>query len=313
MSGNVSPLPWTGNKACISDSLLAFMPQHDIYIEPCCGSAEFLLSKPKVKREIINDYNGDVVNFFRVIQHNKAFVNFNGRIMCSANSESIFNSNKVRLAQPFSPVEILTDEDRALDVTDEELDRAVAFYENQLYSFCSTGKSFAIDNRSPMSKLARVWYANLRLQGVCILNRDYKRVILEQSKNNCFIFLDPPYRGTEKYYNNIDFAEEEHARLFETMGAIDKKFNGSCKFLITYNHDPVIVSYAEKYGFDMHVVKRLHNMAQSTNPGAMFEELIIANYDLQAQATANQKYIFEESRQLSFFDNDYYNTGGIVQ
>ena len=110
----------------------------------------------------------------------------------------------------------------------------------------------------------------------------------------------------EVYYNNIDFANEEHEKLFETVSAVDKKFGGSCKVLITYNNDPVIVELAKKYGFDMYVVKRLHNMVQSTKPGAMFEELIIANYDLQAQATANQNFIFEESRQLSLFDDDYY-------
>lgn len=306
LSGNVSPLPWTGNKACISDSLLAFMPQHDTYIEPCCGSAEFLLRKPRVKHEIINDYNGDVVNFFNVIQNNKAYVNFVGKITCSANAEAKFIERKAKLQAPFRPREIITNNDRILDITDEELERAVMFFENQVQSFCSTGKSFAIDNRAPTRKLPQVLFANYRLQGVCILNRDYKRVLLEQSKNNCFIFLDPPYRGTENYYNNIDFANEEHEKLFETVSAVDKKFCGSCKVLITYNNDPVIVELAKKYGFDMYVVKRLHNMVQSTKPGAMFEELIIANYDLQAQATANQNFIFEESRQLSLFDDDYY-------
>ena len=307
MSGNLSPLPWTGNKACISDSLLAFMPQHDIYIEPCCGSAEFLLRKPRVKEEIINDYNSDVVNFFSVIQNNKAYINFVGRAMCSANSEAQFIMNKQKLQAPFKAREIITDDERILDITDDELNRAVAFFENQIYSFSSTGKSFGIANRSPMKKLQQVLYANYRLQGVCILNRDYKKVILEQSKNNCFIFLDPPYHGTEDYYNNIDFAENEHIKLFETVATVDKKFKGSCKVLITYNNDAFIRQLADKYGFDTFVVKRLHNMQQSSNPGSMFEELIIANYDLKAQAIANNNFIFEESRQLSLFDDNYYN------
>ena len=43
------------------------MPPHDLYIEPCMGSAEMLFRKPRSKREIINDYNGDLVNFFRTL------------------------------------------------------------------------------------------------------------------------------------------------------------------------------------------------------------------------------------------------------
>jgi len=305
MSGNVSPLPWTGNKACISESLLAFMPQHDTYIEPCCGSAEFLLSKPRAKREIINDYNGDIVNFFRVIQHNKAFLDFSMRMLFSANSEELFLENKALLSKDFKPVEVTCEEDSILEVTDEELNRAVAFFENQIYSFSSTGNSFGIDNRNIESRLPRIYLANSRLHGVCILNRDYKRVIDEQSSTNSFIFLDPPYRGTEKYYRNSKFDNSEHAVLFKKVAELDKRFNGSCKCLITYNNDPVIVKYAEKYGFDMHVIKRLHNMRQSINPGEMFEELLIANYDLKAQAEANRAYIFEQTRQLSLFDYNY--------
>jgi len=34
----------------------------------------------------------------------------------------------------------------------------------------------------------------------------------------------------------------------------------------------------------------------------MYEELIIANYDLKAQSEANYRFIFEESRQITLFD-----------
>ena len=41
------------------------MPKHDVYIEPCMGSAEVFFRKPKAEKEILNDYNGDLVNLFR--------------------------------------------------------------------------------------------------------------------------------------------------------------------------------------------------------------------------------------------------------
>ena len=51
--------------------------------------------------------------------------------------------------------------------------------------------------------------------------------------------------------------------------------------------------------------KRLHNMAQSTKPGEMFEELLIGNFNLLDQAELNNKYLLEQTRQLTLFDFQY--------
>ena len=117
--------------------------------------------------------------------------------------------------------------------------------------------------------------------------------------------LDPPYKGTEGYYQKSGFGNDEHAKLFEFMNGIHEKFNGDCKFIITYNNDPYIVELAKKYGFDTFVKPRLHNMAQGTRPSEMFEELLIANFPLLEQADKNNKYLSEQTRQLTLFDYQY--------
>jgi DNA adenine methylase len=71
MSNSVSPLQWTGSKGCIFKTIDAFIPPHKTYIEPCMGSAEVFLRKQPAEREILNDYNGDLVKFFRVLQRNE--------------------------------------------------------------------------------------------------------------------------------------------------------------------------------------------------------------------------------------------------
>ena len=35
MSASTSPLPYTGNKSCIVNTILTVMPKHNVYIEPC--------------------------------------------------------------------------------------------------------------------------------------------------------------------------------------------------------------------------------------------------------------------------------------
>lgn len=97
MSASTGPLPYTGNKSCIVNTILTVMPKHSVYIEPCMGSAEVFFRKPKAEREILNDYNGDLVNLFRTIQSNKKLVFLIGRLYLSINSELVFQQNKERL------------------------------------------------------------------------------------------------------------------------------------------------------------------------------------------------------------------------
>ena len=141
-----------------------------------------------------------------------------------------------------------------------------------------------------------------RLRDAIIMHRDYKDVITYAACPGAFILLDPPYKGTEDMYQKSSFDEDEHAKLFAFMNDIHVKFGGECKFLITYNNDPYIRSLAEKYGFDTYVQERLHNMAQGSKPGEMFEELLIANYDLMQQAVDNHHQLANENSQLSLFD-----------
>ena len=89
------------------------------------------------------------------------------------------------------------------------------------------------------------------------------------------------------------------------MHGINQKFNGECKFIITYNNDPYIKELADKYEFDTYVQERLHNMTQGVRPGEMYEELLIANYPLKEQAEINNKLLAYANRQLTLFDYQY--------
>lgn len=306
MSDNASPLQWTGNKGCIYTTINAFMPPHKTYIEPCMGSAEIFLRKNPAEREILNDYNGDLVKFFRVLQNCKKLAFLLGRLYFSFNSEQIFKENKKLLK---GIPNILDDvKDTALTIENaswDDIKQAVAFFENQTFSFCSTGKTFAIDKRDMTKKFGRLVAACARLRNAVILHRDYKDAILYAAGPDTFILLDPPYKDTENYYQKSNFDKNQHEVLFEFMYKIHMEYEGQCKFIITYNNDPFILSLAEKYGFYTYVQRRLHNMRQGKNPGEMYEELLIANYDLEAQSRENEKSLFDQTRQISLFDLKY--------
>ena len=264
LSASNSPVPYTGNKSCIIDTLLGVMPRHSVYVEACMGSAEMFLSKPPAEKEILNDYNGDLVNFFRVLQNNEKLAYLIGRLYLSVNAELLFKYNRELLQEVPN---ILDDMKGTAQIVAEaswdEIQQAAAFFENQVYSFSSTGMSFGIMKRDMTKRFARLVSACCRLRNAIILHRDYKDAIRYAAAPGTFILLDPPYKETEGSYVKSNFDPSQHEVLFNFMAGIDNEYKGECKFLITYNNHPYIKSLAEKHGFVTHVEERLHAMRQA--------------------------------------------------
>ena len=157
LSASTSPLPYTGNKSCIVNTILTVMPKHSVYIEPCMGSAEVFFRKPKAEREILNDYNGDLINLFRTIQSNKKLVFLLGRLYLSINSELVFRQNKERLRNIPNVLDDVLDTSQIVSKLKwSEVEAAAAFFENQVYSFSSTGQTFGIARRDMSQRLDRL-------------------------------------------------------------------------------------------------------------------------------------------------------------
>ena len=63
-----SLLHYPGGKKRIASWIINYMPPHHSYLEPFFGCGGVFFSKPPARIETINDLDGDVVNFFRVIR-----------------------------------------------------------------------------------------------------------------------------------------------------------------------------------------------------------------------------------------------------
>ena len=67
-----SPFAWPGGKRALKSTLLSLIPKHDIYVEVFAGSAKLLFAKEPSRVEVINDMNGELMNFFRIAKHRPA-------------------------------------------------------------------------------------------------------------------------------------------------------------------------------------------------------------------------------------------------
>lgn len=109
-----------------------------------------------------------------------------------------------------------------------------------------------------------------RLRMVKIERRSFDQVILQYDKPGALIYADPPYHGTEDYYNG-PFGDPEHQHLRQLLGRIQGRF------LLSYNDDPYI---RELYsGFTIEELSRQHSLKARYNDGGQpYRELLIRNY-----------------------------------
>lgn len=62
------PFAYFGGKTTAARRIVEHLPVHLHYVEPYAGSLAVLLAKPRSRMETVNDLDGDVMNFWRVLR-----------------------------------------------------------------------------------------------------------------------------------------------------------------------------------------------------------------------------------------------------
>jgi DNA adenine methylase len=82
-------LKYHGGKHYLAHEIVALMPGHMHYVEPYAGGLAVLFAKPwEGTSEVVNDLNGDLTNFWRVLQDRKSFADFRRRVEAIPFSET---------------------------------------------------------------------------------------------------------------------------------------------------------------------------------------------------------------------------------
>lgn len=252
------PAPYIGGKRLLSSTIIKRINTipHKTYVEPFCGmGGVFFRRDQKPKCEVINDYNGEVTNLFRVLQrHYKAFTDM---IQFSLTSRQDFL--RLQKTEPTT----LTD-----------LERAARFLYLQRTAFGGkvTGQNFGVSvetvARFNTVKLEPI-LENLhnRLSGVVIENLGYEECIRRYDKPTTLFYLDPPYWGTEDVYGNHLFSKAD----FEILANQLSKIKG--QFILSLNDCPEIRHIFKV--FNMEEVRVTYSLAKKQSKRA--GELIIWN------------------------------------
>ena len=186
------------------------MPAHRSYLEPFFGSGAVLFNKPPSAIETVNDIDGDITNFFKVLREQPD--RLAEAITLTPYSRDVFDD---------------AHENRGTD----EFDRAYRFairskMGHGFKTYQKTGfkidvvareRSYCVSywNRFPRDLMD----AAVRLKEVQIENRPALDLIRKFNHDNVLIYADPPYllntRGGKQY--RFEMNEQDHLDLLDAL------------------------------------------------------------------------------------------------
>lgn len=204
------PMPYSGGKQTIAERIVDLFPSHDHYVEPFGGALSVLLAKPMSKIETVNDLNGDLMTFWRVLRDDPAGL----ERLCALTPHS--------RAEYFASrdLEALSDLERArrvwVQLTQGRGSRLGV----------KTGWRFVHGtNRMTLARylnsyLERIGLAAHRLRNVTLECRDAFDVIAAYERPGCLLYVDPPYlmatRHGDQYAHEFGDADD-HERLLKVL------------------------------------------------------------------------------------------------
>lgn len=63
-----SPVPYFGSKQSVAPWIVSLLPEHEHYVEPFAGGLSVLLAKAPSRMETVNDLDGELMTFWRVLR-----------------------------------------------------------------------------------------------------------------------------------------------------------------------------------------------------------------------------------------------------
>lgn len=272
-----TPVSYYGGKGRLAPWITGLFPQHRVYVEPFAGSAAVLFAKPRCVHEIINDVDGGVVTFMRVLREQPEELERLCRL-------SPYARDEYDLADP-----------DADDLTDLERARQWWVRSSQAFGQVATrdtGWSVSIQRgsnnaRSVWNRLERFAAAAERLAGVTIENRDALHVIEAYDDPRGVIYCDPPYLGSTRSamaegkrpggdYRHEFHTDDDHRQLAEALTVAR-----ATVFLSGYD-SPLYAELLDGWHrAERRVLRRVSNGRSAANPWV--NEVIWSNRPLQAE------------------------------
>jgi DNA adenine methylase len=208
------PLTYYGGKQKLSRQIISMIPEHRLYCEPFFGGGAVFFAKPPSSVEVINDTNGELINFYRVLK--TQFRRLSKEIKCTLHSRMHHQAAKMVMGYP---------------QLFNEIKRAWAIWTLANQSFASMlGSTWRCDlkHNSTAKRLnnKRINFTQdyaKRLEHVQIECRDAIEVIKLWDSEDTFFYCDPPYYNSDMgHYSG--YTKQDFEKLLQALAVIKGKF-----------------------------------------------------------------------------------------
>ena len=249
-----APLSYIGGKNRLAKRVIEIFPKHTTYVEAFAGGAQVFFRKEPSKVEVLNDLDGEIVNFYRVCQqHYEELLRY---FRFALVSRQWFDLLKATDPATLTDIQRAARQLYLLRNCFASLVRNPVYHRNvvQPPSFNVKRLPELIEN------------AHQRLARVQIECAPYGEMLERFDRPTTLFYLDPPYWGRNLYRHN--FREADFAELADRL----TKVRG--KFVLSLNDVPQVRAL---FGpFHIQSVE-LHYTSQSS-AGRRYREVLITNF-----------------------------------
>jgi len=260
-----TPLTYYGGKQQLASTIISLIPAHKIYAEPFIGGAAVYFAKEPSSCEVINDTNGELINFYEVMKRD--FSAIQQEVEISIHSRKLYDDAAAVYQRPhlFSHIK------RAW---------AVWMMANTSYG-AQLGSGFAYDRKGKRSanlagkREAFTIEYGARLQNTQIECCDALRLIRSRDTPETFFYCDPPYVGADQgHYDGYN--QDDFNALLNTLSGIQGKF------ILSSYRNKSLSAVSEKNGWDTVEIKL--NSPMTNKRGRISKskiEVLTANYPIR--------------------------------
>lgn len=226
-----------GGKAFQKKLIVPKFPAHDLYIEPFVGGGSIFFSKEPAAREIINDKDKSISDFYKYIQEHPHPPKFPFAYCSRAQFEK------------YRDMEPKTADDKFLKTFIVQQSSCMGNRKN--YS-PATSEMYNYRNCNFLKNYD--WYHE-RLQGVTILNKDYLEVVKEYDAPNAFTYLDPPYETGETHdESNAPGGDWYGLVRLDDIKELCDGIKG--KFMVSFSKNETFIKLMKDYNIEVYETRR---------------------------------------------------------
>ena len=258
------PLTYFGGKQKLAKQILPLIPKHNLYCEPFFGGGAIFFLKSLSEIEVINDSNGDLINFYKVVKNN--YKELEKEIKATLHSREHHQSAKIVLSYS----ELFNDIKRAW---------AIWVLANESYSSRLDAEWGYDRKRNTSAKRLKHKRENFskeyasRMEQTEIENTDALKVIETRDSKHSFFYCDPPYFNSSMgHYNK--YTEQNFENLLQSLTKIKGKF-----LLSSYPSD-LLNKYIRKNKWQSKQIEMPIDIIAKHNRGSKKIEMLTANYPI---------------------------------